>query len=184
MKPQHMGWWHFIRAERLFPYPTSLLHLHLHSPPPCTVRLFYKNPADSFPMLSEGHATTLGSPPPGTSCALFKHTALQKEQRERERSPGPTAGAEDARVNDSLQRPQQPPEGSSRPPAKLFNWHADGQSSAPLLQRQPKRSLLFCLPPLRRSRRQTTIMRCQLYLQRQINAIPLLWFNSRCQGNK
>lgn len=85
MKPQHMGWWHFIRAERLFPYPTSLLHLHLHSPPPCTVRLFYKNPADSFPMLSEGHATTLGSPPPGTSCALFKHTALQKEQRERER---------------------------------------------------------------------------------------------------
>lgn len=106
------------------------------------------------------------------------------ERAERERSPGPTAGAEDARVNDSLQRPQQPPEGSSRPPAKLFNWHADGQSSAPILQRQPKRSLLFCLSPLRRSRRQTTIMRCQLYLQRQINAIPLFWFNSCCQGNK
>lgn len=132
MKPQHTGRWHFIWAERLFPYPASLLHLHLPSPPPCMARLFYKIPAGSLPTLSEGHATTLSSPPPGTSCTFFKHTALQKEQRGR--SPGPTAGAEDARVNDSLQRP--------RPAAEPCNWQAEGQSSAPTPQRQPKRSLL------------------------------------------
>lgn len=156
MKPQHTGRWHFIRAERLFPYPASLLHLHLPSPPPCTARLFYKIPAGSLPTLSEGHATTLSSPPPGTSCTFLKHTAPQKEQRGR--SPGPTGGAEDARVNDSLQRPC--------PAAKPCNWQAKGQSSAPTPQRQPKRSLLVCLSPLRRSRRRTTVMRCQRYLQR------------------
>lgn len=156
MKPQHTGRWHFIRAERLFPYPASLLHLHLPSPPPCMAQLFHKNTAGSLPTLSEGHATTLSSPPPGTSCTFFKHTALQKEQRGR--SPGPTAGAEDARVNDSLQRPC--------PAAKPCNWQAEGQSSAPTPQRQPKRSLLVCLSPLRRSRRRTTVMRCQRYLQR------------------
>lgn len=156
MKPQHTGRWHFIRADRLFPYPASLLHLHLRSPPPCTAQLFHKNPAGSFPTLSEGHATTLSSPPPGASCTFFKHAALQKEQRET--SPGPTAGAEDARVHDSLQRP--------RPAAEPCNWQAEGQSSALILQRQPKRSLLVRFSPLRRSRRRTTVMRCQRYLQR------------------
>lgn len=156
MKPQHTGRWHFIRAERLFPYPASLLHLHLRSPPPCMAQFFHKNPAGSFPTLSEGHATTLSSPPPGASCTFFKHAALQKEQRET--SPGPTAGAEDAHVHDSLQRP--------RPAAEPCNWQAEGQSSALILQRQPKRSLLVRLSPLRRSRRRPTVMRCQRYLQR------------------
>lgn len=65
--------------------------------------------------------------------------------------------------SDSLRRPQRSPEGSSRPPAERFNRHTDGQASPPILQRQSKRSLLFCLSPLRSRGRQTVIMRCQLY---------------------
>ena len=56
-------------GQKGFPHtPPLSFNLYLHSPNPRTICLFCQKPA-------EGHVTTLSSPPLGTSCTFFKHTA-------------------------------------------------------------------------------------------------------------